>query len=152
MRPRSTRSRRGEHVRDQVWYLVAYDPAREDWRTFRVDRITDPEPVRLRFTPREPPTDAATMVRRAITAAPARFTAVATVAASAAEVERRLPMLLPGRVTPVDEARCTVRLAADDPARLLGDLVALDAPFTLDADEDVRAAVREAARRLAAAG
>lgn len=49
-----------------------------------------------------------------------------------------------------DEETCTVRLGADAPARLLADLVALDAPFTLDADEDVRAVVREAARRLSA--
>ncbi|WP_433497868.1 WYL domain-containing protein [Sphaerimonospora sp. CA-214678] len=24
------------------WYLIAYDPDRADWRTFRVDRIARP--------------------------------------------------------------------------------------------------------------
>lgn len=37
------------------WYLVAWDLDREDWRTFRVDRIT-PRPTNgPRFTPRELP-------------------------------------------------------------------------------------------------
>ncbi|RSS78196.1 YafY family protein [Streptomyces sp. WAC06614] len=37
------------------WYLVAYDLEREDWRTFRVDRVSDPFPTGARFTPREVP-------------------------------------------------------------------------------------------------
>ncbi|MEK6309436.1 MAG: WYL domain-containing protein, partial [Curtobacterium sp.] len=37
------------------WYLLAWDPERSDWRTFRVDRITPRAPTRLRFTPREVP-------------------------------------------------------------------------------------------------
>ncbi|MGL3199445.1 MULTISPECIES: WYL domain-containing protein [Curtobacterium] len=37
------------------WYLLAWDPERSDWRTFRVDRITPRPPTRLRFTPREVP-------------------------------------------------------------------------------------------------
>ncbi|MFI6950424.1 helix-turn-helix transcriptional regulator [Streptomyces sp. NPDC050422] len=37
------------------WYLVAWDLDREDWRTFRVDRITPRPPNGPRFTPRELP-------------------------------------------------------------------------------------------------
>lgn len=37
------------------WYLVAWDLDREDWRTFRVDRITPRTPTGPRFTPRELP-------------------------------------------------------------------------------------------------
>ncbi|MFD0647991.1 helix-turn-helix transcriptional regulator [Streptomyces malaysiensis subsp. malaysiensis] len=37
------------------WYLVAWDLDREDWRTFRVDRITPRTPTGPRFTPREVP-------------------------------------------------------------------------------------------------
>ena len=32
------------------WYLVAWDCGREDWRTFRVDRIERPAPAAARFT------------------------------------------------------------------------------------------------------
>ena len=33
------------------WYLVAWDCGREDWRTFRVDRIAKPASTGVRFTP-----------------------------------------------------------------------------------------------------
>ncbi|WP_328539563.1 helix-turn-helix transcriptional regulator [Streptomyces sp. NBC_00344] len=39
------------------WYLVARDIARDDWRTFRADRITPVLPYGPRFTPRPPPAD-----------------------------------------------------------------------------------------------
>ncbi|MFI6277083.1 helix-turn-helix transcriptional regulator [Streptomyces sp. NPDC050988] len=37
------------------WYLVAWDLDREDWRTFRADRISLRVPTGPRFTPRELP-------------------------------------------------------------------------------------------------
>ncbi|MFF4392700.1 helix-turn-helix transcriptional regulator [Streptomyces sp. NPDC001552] len=37
------------------WYLLAWDLDREDWRTFRADRITPRIPTGPRFTPRELP-------------------------------------------------------------------------------------------------
>ncbi|GAA2881788.1 WYL domain-containing protein [Streptosporangium fragile] len=37
------------------WYLVAWDLDREDWRTFRADRIIPRVPTGPRFTPRELP-------------------------------------------------------------------------------------------------
>ena len=37
------------------WYLVAWDLDREDWRTFRLDRITPRAPTGPRFAPREVP-------------------------------------------------------------------------------------------------
>lgn len=42
-------------ARDGRWYLVAWDLDREDWRTFRADRITPRAPTGPRFTPRELP-------------------------------------------------------------------------------------------------
>ncbi|MFF3463504.1 helix-turn-helix transcriptional regulator [Streptomyces sp. NPDC001984] len=42
---------------ERRWYLVAWDTDREDWRTFRADRITPTPPHGPRFTPREPPAD-----------------------------------------------------------------------------------------------
>ncbi|WP_078850735.1 helix-turn-helix transcriptional regulator [Streptomyces sp. NRRL S-15] len=37
------------------WYLVAWDLDRDDWRTFRADRITPRVPTGPRFSPREVP-------------------------------------------------------------------------------------------------
>ncbi|MFD0114936.1 helix-turn-helix transcriptional regulator [Streptomyces sp. NPDC058320] len=42
---------------ERRWYLVAWDVDREDWRTFRVDRITPKPPHGPRFAPRTPPAD-----------------------------------------------------------------------------------------------
>ncbi len=39
------------------WYLVAWDTEREDWRTFRVDRVTGKVELGDRFSPRPPPED-----------------------------------------------------------------------------------------------
>ena len=44
------------------WYLVAWDLDREDWRTFRVDRLRPRTPNGPRFVPRELPGDVAAFV------------------------------------------------------------------------------------------
>ncbi len=50
--------------RARRWYLVCWDRGHEDWRTLRVDRITDVAPTGLRFSPRElPAPDAAAFVQ-----------------------------------------------------------------------------------------
>src|SRR5271163_2226942 len=52
------------------WYLAAWDPGREDWRTFRVDRIEPTPSSAGRYTAREPPAaDIAAYVARGISAA-----------------------------------------------------------------------------------
>ncbi|WP_026927540.1 helix-turn-helix transcriptional regulator [Granulicoccus phenolivorans] len=38
-----------------VWYLVCYDLDRDDWRTFRADRIAEHHVTTFRFTPRPAP-------------------------------------------------------------------------------------------------
>ncbi|MEU3143719.1 YafY family protein [Streptomyces sp. NPDC006999] len=52
---------------ERRWYLVAWDLGREDWRTFRVDRVTPKPPHGPRFVPREPPAgDLASYVSRGV--------------------------------------------------------------------------------------
>lgn len=41
--------------RGQRWYLVAWDNEREDWRTFRADRMVPRLPTGPRVPPRDPP-------------------------------------------------------------------------------------------------
>jgi predicted DNA-binding transcriptional regulator YafY len=58
------------------WYLVAWDRDRDDWRTFRLDRLARPRATGGRFTPREiPGDDAAAYVARAIGSIPRELTA-----------------------------------------------------------------------------
>lgn len=49
------------------WYLLAFDPARTGWRTFRVDRVERPAPAGPRFEPRAiPGGDAASYLSRTL--------------------------------------------------------------------------------------
>ena len=58
------------------WYLLSWDRDRDDWRTFRLDRLTRPASTDVRFTPREPPSDdVAAYVSQRLAAAPSRYEA-----------------------------------------------------------------------------
>ncbi|EGD55106.1 helix-turn-helix transcriptional regulator [Gordonia neofelifaecis] len=49
------------------WYLLAYDLDRQDWRTFRLDRLADARPQKRRFAPRTlPGGDPAAYVRASL--------------------------------------------------------------------------------------
>lgn len=65
----AVRPRRVEPYRlvasDRRWYLLAYDLDRDDWRSFRVDRMTDVSARTWRFRPRAAP-DAATYVQEGV--------------------------------------------------------------------------------------
>ncbi|MEJ2854508.1 MULTISPECIES: helix-turn-helix transcriptional regulator [unclassified Saccharothrix] len=72
------------------WYLVAWDVDRQDWRTFRVDRIPEVPSLGARFVPRDPPdADLASYVSRQLTVAPYTYQAELIMHAPIEEVERR---------------------------------------------------------------
>ncbi|WP_426996256.1 helix-turn-helix transcriptional regulator [Pseudarthrobacter sp. N5] len=59
------------------WYLVAWDVEREDWRTFRADRIASVPSERKKYVPRPlPAQDLAAYVQRSITRSPYRYDVV----------------------------------------------------------------------------
>jgi predicted DNA-binding transcriptional regulator YafY len=96
------------------WYLVAWDRRREDWRTFRLDRLTKPMATGMRFDPRRlPAKDAAAYVERSIAGAPTRYEAVVTLHAPAEEIANRVPPYW-GAVEPVDEGTCRYITGDDD--------------------------------------
>jgi predicted DNA-binding transcriptional regulator YafY len=95
------------------WYLVAWDRARADWRTFRLDRLTKPASTGVRFMPgRLPAKNAAAYVEQSIAAAPNRFEARLTLHAAAEEINSHMPSHW-GTITAIDEHRCEYR-AGDD--------------------------------------
>ena len=56
------------------WYLVAWDLDRNDWRTFRLDRIAEPRPTGRRFEPRTlPADDPATYITQSIASIPTTY-------------------------------------------------------------------------------
>jgi len=93
------------------WYLVAYDLDRGDWRSFRLDRMTEAAVTGMRFRPRElPGGDAAAFVEHAIRGR-SRVRVCAELAAPAAEVRRAIGRW--AEVGEIDGERCRVEIDAD---------------------------------------
>ncbi|OKJ99637.1 transcriptional regulator [Streptomyces sp. CB03234] len=129
------------------WYLVAYDLAREDWRTFRVDRVADPFPTGARFTPRELPTgDAAQLLGHSVTRTQEHDVDV-TFEAPAEFVTARLPgHLVP---TPTGPGTCRLRARSADSVEWLGLRLALaDCEFTVHGPEALVSYVTDLGARL----
>ena len=96
------------------WYLVGWDRRREDWRTFRIDRLSRPASTGIRFTPRElPAKDAAAYVQQNIAGAWSRYEARVTVHAPAAELAKRMPHTA-GSLKAIDARTCELRTSDDD--------------------------------------
>ncbi|UAJ77845.1 transcriptional regulator [Leifsonia sp. ZF2019] len=135
------------------WYLVAYDLTRFDWRSFRLDRLTDPRVTGARFRPRAlPAEDAAEYVRASLSAPAEQVVVDALVRASATRVEEAI-----GRwatVSPVDDTTARVRMAVESPEWALFGLAAVGAPFVIEGPETVRVLAADWAARFreAAAG
>ena len=131
------------------WYLAAWDLGRDDWRTFRVDRID--AQARLvtgaRFVPRTPPEDFATFVRKSITSWPSRYRARLRVSGSVADVSARVPTWL-GTVELIDEDHCVVTIGADTSEMLASFIVHMGLDFTLLEPAELAGPIREVAERL----
>ena len=113
------------------WYLVAWDPDRDDWRTFRVDRLTPRLPTGPRFAPREPPDgDAATYLAHQLSSRTWPFQATVALHASAEAVADRVwPGM--GVLEAVDEDSCRLHVGADTLTALVWMITSVDVDFTL---------------------
>jgi predicted DNA-binding transcriptional regulator YafY len=95
------------------WYLVAWDCNRDDWRTFRVDRIEASPSSDRRFEPRDPPAqDIAAYVARSISATRDRYQARVLLRAPLHELARRVPAWV-GTLEAVDERSCLLHAGSD---------------------------------------
>nr|BFE99339.1 YafY family protein [Streptoalloteichus tenebrarius] len=119
------------------WYLVAYDTERDDWRTFRVDRVREPRPTGVRVAPwRLPDKDAARYVQRTLYSLAPTYEVVATLHAPLAEVAGRLGAT-PGELEPIDERRCRLRGRADTLEWLAFRLTALGCEFEVHEPQEL---------------
>jgi predicted DNA-binding transcriptional regulator YafY len=133
-------------VTGRRWYLLAFDPDRDDWRTFRLDRMSSVTATTWRFRRREHP-DPASFVQRAVVSAPYRYTARVRVHAPGA--------IVAGQVTPrsasveaLDDDTCVLEAGADRLDALALHLVWLGHDFEVVEPEELRGALREVAGRL----
>ena len=130
------------------WYLVAWDAARKDWRTFRVDRIDKPVLSGLRFVARKlPAEDIAAYVTRGI--AYEQYPHRASVILHA-PIERMAP-LVPcalGTLEAVDEKRCRVHLGAYSIEMLAGYLGMFGVDFEVTEPPELIDQLRRLATRF----
>lgn len=139
------------------WYLVGFDIGRDDWRSFRVDRMEPRTPTGPRFTPRELPAGgAAAFVARGLGAVHQRAAARIRVHAPLDEIA---PMVheswgtLETGGTESGEAGCVVAVHGSSFATIARWLYLFDADFTVLEPEELRdelAAVAEYHARIAA--
>jgi predicted DNA-binding transcriptional regulator YafY len=128
------------------WYLVARDPDRDDWRTFRLDRISSPAVSESRFTPVDPP-DAAAFVAHAVSAAPYKYHALALLHAPAEVVAERVPPTA-GVIEVVDAGTCTLSTGADTLDLLALHLALIGADFEVLEPPELAGHVHAMAERL----
>jgi predicted DNA-binding transcriptional regulator YafY len=134
------------------WYLVGWDRGREDWRTFRVDRLSRPAPTGTRFTGHSlPARDAAAYVEQSIAGARSRYEARVTVHAPADEIVTRLPYLA-GALEPIDAYRCEYRTSDDDLEWLAIRIAMLGVDVDVHEPPELIAQLNALARRLLRAG
>ncbi|MFD4368376.1 helix-turn-helix transcriptional regulator [Rhodococcus sp. NPDC058521] len=129
------------------WYLMAWDLGRDDWRSFRIDRMTPKIPTGPRFTPRELPAGGgAEFVARGIDRA--RSSVHARVMLHE-PLERMAPMVHPewGVIEGLPDGRCAVTVMGQSLGSIAGWLSAFDVDFTVLDPPELRDECRAEAER-----
>lgn len=129
------------------WYVVAYDRDRQDWRSFRVDRISEPRQSGQRFRPRElPAADALSFVQSGIRRMPQRHHVRVVVDTTLAAVREAVAHW--GEVSGRDGA-VVLDMHVDTFTWPLVVLAELDADFTVESPPELAVVVRRAGERFA---
>jgi predicted DNA-binding transcriptional regulator YafY len=130
--------------RGRRWYLVCWDRQRDDWRTFRVDRISEPATTGVRFAPRElPAADPAAFVEQRLVSIPMRYEARLTLRAPADEIRTAW-----GTLTPIDDASCEYRTGDDNLEWLALRVAMLGVEFEVHEPPELSEALQSLAERL----
>ncbi|WP_344314847.1 YafY family protein [Fodinicola feengrottensis] len=133
------------------WYLLGWDLDRADWRTFRLDRITEVTTSGTTFRARDLPEDgAASFVQRTTSGPDASRQGVVRFAAPAEMVSERL-VAEAGSLTPIDGHNCRYVTAAESWEWLAVALAAVGVPYTIEGPLELLAHSRTLAARVTAA-
>jgi predicted DNA-binding transcriptional regulator YafY len=134
------------------WYLVGWDLRREDWRTFRLDRLESPRLGGARFRPREiPAASAAAFVAASIASMPVPFQAT-IIATGPPAVVREVVRYADAKVEPIDDTTCRVSVRSESRAWLVTVVALLTSEFDVVVIEpaDLIARVKDLGTRLRA--
>jgi predicted DNA-binding transcriptional regulator YafY len=133
------------------WYLVAWDLAREDWRTFRIDRIEGKLKTSTRFKPRRPPEgDFAAFVSKSLASVPYRYRARVMVQGPVEAIAKRVPASA-GVLEAIDQHSCLLQTGSDSLEGLAIHLMFLGVDFHVHEPPELIDHVRRLAERLSRA-
>lgn len=131
------------------WYLLGFDVDRDDWRTFRLDRISGLAPRGWRFHPRDAP-DAAEFVQRAISQSAYEHVGRVRVSAPRSVVAQAIPPAA-GTVTADGRSHCIVEAGGMDLDWMAMHFARLPWDFDVLGPPALREAMRRLSERLARA-
>ncbi|HTX37464.1 MAG TPA: YafY family protein [Bryobacteraceae bacterium] len=130
------------------WYLAAFDVSRNNWRTFRVDRIEPPLVAGQRFTARQPPDgDFAAYVSRSVAYGPDLHQAKVILHASVEQAAERVPAVA-GTLESLDEHRCLLHARSSSLDALTVHLAWLGFEFEVREPPELAECIRLVAARL----
>jgi predicted DNA-binding transcriptional regulator YafY len=131
------------------WYLVGYDNDRDDWRTFRVDRISDLASIAVRTASRQlPTTDAAAFVTSKLQQLTPVYRTVATLQAPIEQVAGRIGDS-PGDLQAIDAHSCRLTSHTDTLKWTALRLLSLDCEFQVHEPPELLAYLQQLAGRAA---
>ena len=130
------------------WYLVAYDMDREDWRTFRVDRISDARGTGMRSA-RRPAPDPVDLINRGVAVEAYIYTAEVILDCPLEVAQKMIPITV-GRLEAKGKKRTLLHIGADNLQWLARYLVASEIPFEVVSPDELRAELVELGRQLIA--
>jgi len=118
------------------WYLVVFDLNRDDWRTFRLDRVSRPASTGMRAARRQGP-DPVELVQRGITVEAWRVAASVVLNAPLRHAAMEVAPTV-GTLEPIDDERCRLLIGADDLGWLARYLLGLSMEFEVENPEELR--------------
>ncbi|GAA2343631.1 YafY family protein [Dactylosporangium salmoneum] len=128
------------------WYLMAWDVDRDDWRTFRLDRMREVAATTWRFRPREHP-DPVGYVQRSVTEAPYRYVGRLRVMAPIEQVQALMPPQV-ARLEDLGDGSCLLVIGGDDLDWIAVHAARLRLPAQVLGPPELRDAIARLARHL----
>lgn len=133
----------------RVWYLAAWDNHRDDWRTFRVDRIEAKETIKVGgpFLPRKAPEDFAAFVARSMGQMSYKHQASVRLLEPYESAKTRIQPWM-GTLVPDGHKHSMLTVAADTEEALIAMIVHAGGDFELVSPKELAPKLRAHAERL----
>jgi predicted DNA-binding transcriptional regulator YafY len=132
------------------WYLVAWDVDREDWRTFRVDRVQQVSGIGTQFVPRKFPGDIVEYVSRSIAYMAYTYRMKLRLKGSHEVLSKQVPGWC-GQLEKLDDEHCTLSVGADSIEMLVTQILMTRVEFEVLEAQDLMPELRRVTERLSRA-